>query len=468
MAAQGSVRADPDAVLYGLSRAHAPRTAARPSLSAAVVRRRVVAQPVQLVRDRFRGLGAQEGTAVEPDSFSRGSTVVAAYQVGRFVDGGALAIGYSTSKDAGRTWRSGLLPSLSRAAKPSGDAELVADSSVAFDAKHGYWLIVSLAAFRSSDAIVVSRSRDGLAWQAPITAVRGDGLDKSWIGCDNWSASPHRGNCYLTYLDGSLDAIVMRTSKDGAQTWSRSVVVAYGTASNQSINGAQPLVRPNGTVIVAFTSIAPVPSPGRHRIAVVRSTDGGATFSAQQGAAFIEANGFGLYGIRTPKFPSGDVDAGGTAYLVWHDCPAYECEDVEILFSRSQDGVSWSRAEPLPTKLGEDAFLPALAVAPGTKGAHARLAVTYYSVRCAGLLVCTLDANLDRSSDGGLTWQGPERLNPKTMRLDWLAQTNLGFMLGDYISTSFAAGRPIPVFALASAPGGGHFNEAIFASRLPA
>ena len=89
-------------------------------------------------------------------------------------------------------------------------------------------------------------------------------------------------------------------------------------------------------------------------------------------------------------------------------------------------------------------------------------------MRCSGLLVCTLDAFLDRSSDGGRTWKTPQRLNPKTMKLDWLADTNLGRMVGDYISTSFAGGRPVPVLALAGAPSGGRFNEAIFASRLPA
>jgi len=36
-------------------------------------------------------------TEVEPDSFSNGSTIVAAYQVGRIYDGGACAIGFATS-----------------------------------------------------------------------------------------------------------------------------------------------------------------------------------------------------------------------------------------------------------------------------------------------------------------------------------------------------------------------------------
>src|SRR3954471_23139660 len=51
---------------------------------------------------------------VEPDSFSSGSTIVAAYQVGRIYDGGACAIGFSTSTNNGSTWTSGRLPGLTK------------------------------------------------------------------------------------------------------------------------------------------------------------------------------------------------------------------------------------------------------------------------------------------------------------------------------------------------------------------
>jgi hypothetical protein len=53
------------------------------------------------------------------------------------------------------------------------------------------------------------------------------------------------------------------------------------------------------------------------------------------------------------------------------------------------------------------------------------------------------------------------------MRISWLADTNLGRMLGDYISTSYAGAAAVPVFALASAPVASRFNEAIFATRVP-
>jgi hypothetical protein len=46
-----------------------------------------------------------------------------------------------------------------------------------------------------------------------------------------------------------------------------------------------------------------------------------------------------------------------------------------------------------------------------------------------------------------------------------IARTSLGPMVGDYISTSFAGGRAVPVFVLASAPTA-QLHEAAFATSL--
>ena len=45
----------------------------------------------RLSTDPYRGSGAQHGTEVEPDSFAYGRTIVAAFQVGRYVNGGAAS-----------------------------------------------------------------------------------------------------------------------------------------------------------------------------------------------------------------------------------------------------------------------------------------------------------------------------------------------------------------------------------------
>jgi hypothetical protein len=50
------------------------------------------------------------------------------------------------------------------------------------------------------------------------------------------------------------------------------------------------------------------------------------------------------------------------------------------------------------------------------------------------------------------------------MTLSWLANTNQGRMVGDYIATSILLSKAQTVFALAGAPSStGVFNEAMFA-----
>src|SRR6058998_615876 len=77
-----------------------------------------------------------------------------------------------------------------------------------------------------------------------------------------------------------------------------------------------------------------------------------------------------------------------------------------------------------------------------------------------------IDAWLVESKNGGRTWAAPRKLNGQAMQLDWLAETTLGAMLGDYVSVSFVRGRPIPVLALAGRPTAAGHNESIFTCRL--
>src|SRR5215216_6421610 len=84
----------------------------------------------------------QHKTVVEPDTFSDGSTIVAAAQIGRIFDGGAAGIGFATSVDNGGTWSSGTLPGLTTAA--GGPYDRATDPSVAYDAAHDVWLVSTL------------------------------------------------------------------------------------------------------------------------------------------------------------------------------------------------------------------------------------------------------------------------------------------------------------------------------------
>ena len=177
---------------------------------------------LQLSRDLLFDPDAQHRTEVEPDSFADGSTLVTAFQSGRYIDAGAAAIGWATSHDAGRTWRSGFLPHLSSWSSPSGVYDRVADPVVARDAAHRLWLIASIGSKEGAARLLVSRSPDGIAWSAPVTVGREDssGIDKEWVSCDNWPLSRFRGRCYLSYLDEDSRRIATRSSSDGGLTWS--------------------------------------------------------------------------------------------------------------------------------------------------------------------------------------------------------------------------------------------------------
>src|SRR5260370_15785897 len=75
-----------------------------------------VATPSSAVRlhsvsaDPYRNTTSYHRTEVEPDTFAYGPTIVAAFQVGRFEDGGASNVGWATSTNGGRSWAHGFLP----------------------------------------------------------------------------------------------------------------------------------------------------------------------------------------------------------------------------------------------------------------------------------------------------------------------------------------------------------------------
>ena len=74
---------------------------------------------------------------------------------------------------------------------------------------------------------------------------------------------------------------------------------------------------------------------------------------------------------------------------------------------------------------------------------------------------CQLDVGFTSSTDGGATWAAATAI-AGPMSLSWLPNTSQGTMVGDYMSTSFSGGRAYPAFAVATAPTGSVFHEAIY------
>jgi hypothetical protein len=408
----------------------------------------------------------QHATEVEPDTFAAGSTVVGAFQVGRTFAGGASNIGWATSRNGGRKLVGGFLPNITRVA--GGPYDVASDPSVAYDAAHRAWLISSLAhvdPIPLGAAMVVSRSPDGIHWNDPVTVADGrptGGLDKNWTACDNSRSSPFFGHCYTEFDDFDQgDRIEVSTSTDGGKTWGDPKVLPAGDQGGYSQRGlgGQPVVQPDGTVIVPIDSLLET------EVRAFRSTDGGASWSTTTSVSPIQRH-LVAGGLRAPPLPSAEVDRSGKVYAVWADCRFRPgCSSNDLVMSKSVDGINWTPPTRIPIDPvdgGADHFIPGLAVDPHTKGAHARLALTYYAYPNASCTpaTCELTVGFISSTDGGAAWSSPAQL-AGPMRLDWLANTTQGPMVGDYISTSFVHERAVPFFAVADPPSGGSFDEAI-------
>jgi hypothetical protein len=417
----------------------------------------------QLSRDTNRNPIAQHQTQVEPDSFSFGNTVVATFQSGRINQGGAVLIGFSTSRDGGRTWRSGFLPGVTSDSTPPGPGR-ASDPVVAYDAAHAVWLIATLAPSQSGTRLFISRSSDGLRWSAPVTAASappGDlAYDKEWLACDNWPTSPFRGSCYLSYTDliSTPRRLATQVSRDGGLTWS---AAAPTTPRNPNVVGAFPVIQPNGAVVVVYLD-------GR-QMGAARSTDNGASFTQ---ARIAEAASIDIRELRDPPLPAADVDAAGRIYVTYHDCRTRpNCSANDIVLATSADGAAWSTARvPVAEPASRTHFVhPAIAVDPATSGSRARLGIVYYvlpTTQCE-VASCLIDVGFVSSANGGASWTSPRRLNARSMRLPWLPPTQLGRMLADYISVSWVRDAAVAVFTHASPlAADGTYREAIFATRL--
>ena len=418
---------------------------------------------VQLSSDPFTNPSSQHRAQVEPDSFAFGSTIVTAFQSGRFYNGGSSDIGFATSTDNGATWTNGFLPALTTYV--GGSYDRASDPSVAYDARHGVWLITALTLHELPTeapgvGVTVSKSTDGgLTWSAPVTIGTGTNVDKEWIVCDNHTLSPHYGSCYVEW-DEIADSwrIRMSTSLDGGAHWN----VPLKTVGNATGFSGQPLVQPNGRVIV------PIVSRDSDALLVYDSFDGGQSWSNTTEITPItdhEAAG----GLRTEPLPSAEIDADGTIYVVWQDCrfrTMCSSNDLVVTTTTQAGYPAWSPVTRIPidpASSSVDHFIPGLGVDPSTSGGSAKLALAYYYYPDAGCTVstCQLDVGLISSGDGGSTWGAPEGI-AGPMNLGWLPSTTAGVMVGDYISTSFSAGVAHPFFALARPRVSAMFDEAIY------
>jgi hypothetical protein len=243
----------------------------------------------------------------------------------------------------------------------------------------------------------------------------------------------------------------MSYSRDGGLTWTESKVPRVG------VIGGQPLVQPNGTVVV------PIDNASSTALGYTVSTDGGRRFGkALLITPITAAQDPG--NIRSGPLPSAEIAGDGKIYVVWEDCrfragcPAAGTPN-DLVYVTSTNGTTWSAVQRIPidpVTSTVDHFIPGVAVDRSTSGAGIHVGVTYYyypNTNCTEA-TCQLFAGYVSSANGGASWSAPTQLaGPMTM--SWIPNTSQGRMVGDYISTSFSGGLAYPAIAVANRPTAG-------------
>jgi hypothetical protein len=163
----------------------------------------------------------------------------------------------------------------------------------------------------------------------------------------------------------------MSTSTDGGNTWGSQ----KNTGNNATGIGGQPLLQPNGTVIV------PIDNANETAALAFNSTNGGSSWSSTVTVATIQSH-TEAGSLRSGPLPSAEIDGAGKVFVVWEDCRfESRCRANDIVMSTSTNGATWSAVTRIPSDpvgSGVDHFIPGLAVDKSTSGSTAHLVLDFY------------------------------------------------------------------------------------------
>ena len=443
----------------------------------------LVAEQTALGSVNYPDAEVEPYVAVDPTNPLR---LVASFQQDRWNDGGANGLTNVYSIDGGVTWSvAATQPTFticSGATEGSpGFFNRATDPWVAFssDGKIAYSIADSFnangPAFGGASSILISRSTDGgVHWQTPVTAQLDPSTtvlnDKETITADprapltayaTWdrlvSPSTNANPGAFDHSPAFRGPVLFSKTTDGGVTWSDGRVVFDPGQKNQTIGNqiVVPTAGPaQGVLIDGFSLITTKGGLGNNQrenleVAIIRSTDGGATWSQPIIVATQQVGSVSIAGeeVRSSdELPEFAVGPEGNVYAVWQDSRFTGTSKIAMSMS-TDGGLTWTtpiRVDQSPGSV--PAFLPQIRVA-----SNGTIGLTYYDVQNAtvtqpGLsdaFIATCSSNCAVAS----SWAagGQTRLTPTSF--DYTTAPNAGgLFIGDYQGLAAAGGKFLPFF----------------------
>lgn len=452
------------------------------------------------------------------------SHLVAAWQQDRWSNGGAHGLVAGYSNDGGSSWKvspqpfsacyhasgfQGTYLDYQRASDPwvsigpgappgSSSASTVYSVSISFD-QTAYKTDVNA----SHNAVGAAASYDGGATWSNAQALIADPCisgtpagpgfqcnnDKSFLFNDKESvtADPtHPGVAYAVWdrlvappASGTgfdherafFGPTLLSKTTDFGQTWSLPKVIVGLASQDQTIGNQIVVDRQSGTLYDFFDLIQDASNGGGARgtnVAFVKSTDGGATWTAPKTLAAMQTVGVSdpnnlNPATNAPPAPSrtGDIipeaaidPTNGQLYVVWQDARWNNLTNDEVAITTSNDrGTTWSPPARVNTHTGQPAYDPSVYV-----NANGVVAVSYFqwSTTVAGNEPTTLSIRHSMSpgsSTAGPTFDGPAVVDGPFNNL--VAPVARGYFLGDYQGLVANANSFVPVYVKGNCGDGG-------------
>lgn len=208
--------------------------------------------------------------------------------------------------------------------------------------------------FTYAGTTIVDRGAVGFAVPG-ASGFAGTFTDKEWMEIDNASpSSPCAGNVYVTHTNfhgvAGNSPIVFSASADGGATFSQPRTISTGGSSGTPYNqGSDIAVAPNGTIYVAYAAFQGGGNAS-NGIAIVKSADCGKKWSQPTFVGSINDPQAPGVAFRTPAFAFVAAD-DTNPNIVYVAYQSFVGGDYDIYVQRSTDGgATWEA----PVQANED------------------------------------------------------------------------------------------------------------------